>query len=197
MVYFMHSYKKINFSLFKILTLFSALLLSFNLYAAPGAIHIKNAELIPVDERYILNSDFDLTLNNVLEDALTKGVPLTFLVEFQITTPRTYWFDDEIITQSYRVSLSYHALSRQFLINRNKTQFSYTNLQQAKEALTKIKDWTVVDKSLLKKGEPYQAALRVRLDQSKLPKPLQVEASGSENWTLVSERYQWTPAFGL
>ncbi len=197
MVYFMHSYKKINFSLFKILTLFSALLLSFNLYAAPGAIHIKNAELIPVDERYILNSDFDLTLNNVLEDALTKGVPLTFLVEFQITTPRTYWFDDEIITQSYRVSLSYHALSRQFLINRNKTQFSYTNLQQAKEALTKIKDWTVVDKSLLKKGELYQAALRVRLDQSKLPKPLQVEASGSENWTLVSERYQWTPAFGL
>jgi hypothetical protein len=197
MVYFMHSYKKINFSLFKILTLLSALLLPFNLYAAPGAIHIKNAELIPVDERYILNSDFDLTLNNVLEDALTKGVPLTFLVEFQITTPRTYWFDDEIITQSYRVSLSYHALSRQFLINRNKTQFSYTNLQQAKEALTKIKDWTVVDKSLLKKGEPYQAALRVRLDQSKLPKPLQVEASGSENWTLVSERYQWTPAFGL
>jgi Domain of unknown function (DUF4390) len=197
MVYFMHSYKKINFSLFKILTLLSALLLSFNLYAAPGAIHIKNAELIPVDERYILNSDFDLILNNVLEDALTKGVPLTFLVEFQITTPRTYWFDDEIITQSYRVSLSYHALSRQFLINRNKTQFSYTNLQQAKEALTKIKDWTVVDKSLLKKGEPYQAALRVRLDQSKLPKPLQVEASGSENWTLVSERYQWTPAFGL
>ncbi len=197
MVYFMHSYKKINFSLFKILTLLSALLLSFNLYAAPGAIHIKNAELIPVDERYILNSDFDLTLNNVLEDALTKGVPLTFLVEFQITTPRTYWFDDEIITQSYRVSLSYHALSRQFLINRNKTQFSYTNLQQAKEALTKIKDWTVVDKSLLKKGELYQAALRVRLDQSKLPKPLQVEASGSENWTLVSERYQWTPAFGL
>ncbi len=193
----MHSYKKINFSVFKILTLLSALLLSFNLYAAPGAIHIKNAELIPVDERYILNSDFDLTLNNVLEDALTKGVPLTFLVEFQITTPRTYWFDDEIITQSYRVSLSYHALSRQFLINRNKTQFSYTNLQQAKEALTKIKDWTVVDKSLLKKGEPYQAALRVRLDQSKLPKPLQVEASGSENWTLVSERYQWTPAFGL
>ncbi len=197
MVYFMHSYKKINFSLFKILTLLSALLLSFNLYAAPGAIHIKNAELIPVDERYILNSDFDLNLNNVLEDALTKGVPLTFLVEFQITTPRTYWFDDEIITQSYRVSLSYHALSRQFLINRNKTQFSYTNLQQAKDALTKIKDWTVVDKSLLKKGEPYQAALRVRLDQSKLPKPLQVEASGSENWTLVSERYQWTPAFGL
>ena len=197
MVYFMHSYKKIKFSLFKILALLSALLFSLNLYAAPGSIHIKNAELIPVDDRYILNSDFDLTLNNVLEDALTKGVPLTFLVEFQITTPRTYWFDDEIITQSYRVSLSYPALSRQFLIIRNKSQFSFNNLQQAKEALSKIKDWAVVDKSLLKKGEPYQAALRVRLDQSKLPKPLQVEASGSENWTLVSERHQWTPAFNL
>ena len=93
--------------------------------------------------------------------------------------------------------MSYHALSRQFLIIRNKNQSSFNNLQQAKEVLSKIKDWAVIDKSLLKKGEPYQAALRVRLDQSKLPKPIQVEASGSENWTLVSERHQWTPAFGL
>jgi hypothetical protein len=63
--------------------------------------------------------------------------------------------------------------------------------------LTKIKDWVIIDKSLLKKGEIYQAALRVRLDQSKLPKPLQVEASGSEDWNLVSERHQWTPSLNF
>jgi len=197
MVYFMHSYKKIKLSLLQILTLLSALLFSFQLYAAPGSIHIKNADLVSVDDHYSLNSDFELNLNNVLEDALNRGVPLTFLVEFQITKPNAYWFDDEIITQSFRIGLSYHALSRQYLIHRNKNQLSFSNLQQAKEALSKIKDWAVIDKSLLKKGEPYQAALRVRLDQSKLPKPLQVEASGSEDWALVSERHQWTPAFNL
>ena len=170
---------------------------AFNVYAAPGNIQIRNAELISVDDKYALYSDFDLNLNPVLEEALNKGAALTFLIEFQITSPRKYWFDDEIVTQSYRISLSYHALSRQYLLNRNNHQLSFTSLLQAKEILTRIKEWSVLDKSLLKKGEVYQAALRVRLDQTKLPKPLQVEASGSEDWNLVSERYQWTPALSF
>jgi hypothetical protein len=63
--------------------------------------------------------------------------------------------------------------------------------------LSRIKDWSVLDKSMLKNGEIYQAALRVRLDQSKLPKPHQVEASGSEDWNLVSDRYHWTPSLSF
>lgn len=190
-------YKKIKIVAIKSLIALLALCFAFNVYAAPGNIQIRNAELISVDDKYALYSDFDLNLNPVLEEALNKGVPLTFLVEFQITSPRKYWFDDEIVTQSYRISLSYHALSRQYLLNRNNHQLSFTTLLQAKEMLTRIKEWSVLDKSLLKKGEVYQAALRVRLDQTKLPKPLQVEASGSEDWNLVSERYQWTPALSF
>jgi hypothetical protein len=190
-------YKKIKIVAIKSLIALLALCFAFNVYAAPGNIQIRNAELISVDDKYALYSDFDLNLNPVLEEALNKGVPLTFLVEFQITSPRKYWFDDEIVTQSYRISLSYHALSRQYLLNRNNHQLSFTSLLQAKEILTRIKEWSVLDKSLLKKGEVYQAALRVRLDQTKLPKPLQVEASGSEDWNLVSERYQWTPALSF
>jgi hypothetical protein len=190
-------YKKIKIFAIKSLIALLALCFAFNVYAAPGNIQIRNAELISVDDKYALYSDFDLNLNPVLEEALNKGVPLTFLVEFQITSPRKYWFDDEIVTQSYRISLSYHALSRQYLLNRNNHQLSFTTLLQAKEMLTRIKEWSVLDKSLLKKGEVYQAALRVRLDQTKLPKPLQVEASGSEDWNLVSERYQWTPALSF
>lgn len=193
----MRYYKKIKIVAIKSLIALLALCFAFNVYAAPGNIQIRNAELISVDDKYALYSDFDLNLNPVLEEALNKGVPLTFLVEFQITSPRKYWFDDEIVTQSYRISLSYHALSRQYLLNRNNHQLSFTTLLQAKEMLTRIKEWSVLDKSLLKKGEVYQAALRVRLDQTKLPKPLQVEASGSEDWNLVSERYQWTPALSF
>jgi hypothetical protein len=190
-------YRKIKIATIKTLIAISALCLAFNVLAGTGNIQVRNAELISIDDKYALYSDFDLNLNAVLEEALNKGVPLTFLVEFQVTSPRKYWFDDEIVTQSYRVSLSYHALSRQYLINKNNHQLSFSTLQQAKETLSRIKDWSVLDKSLLKKGEIYQAALRVRLDQSKLPKPLQVEASGSEDWNLVSDRYHWTPSLSF
>jgi hypothetical protein len=132
-----------------------------------------------------------------VEEALNKGVPLTFLIEFQVVSPRRYWFDDEVVTASTRVMLSYHALSRQYLINRESHQQAFSTLHEAKEDLSRVRDWVVLEKALLKKGEAYNAALRVRLDHSQLPKPLQVEALGSENWEMVSQRYRWTPAFAF
>jgi len=198
MVCFMPYYKKIECFL-KALFLSSLLLFaSFDATAATSSsVHIKSAELTVVEENYALTSDVEITFSPAIEEALNKGVPLTFLVEFQLTTPRKYWFDDEIISQSHYVTISYHALSRQYLVHRAGRQQPYASLQQAKEDLSKIKDWSVFDKRTLKKGEAYQAALRMRLDQSKLPKPLQVEAAGSDDWAMVSERFRWTPIFNF
>ncbi|HSR01168.1 MAG TPA: DUF4390 domain-containing protein [Methylophilaceae bacterium] len=43
--------------------------------------------------------------------------------------------------------------------------------------------------------ETYDAILNVKLDQSKLPKAIQVETIGSENWNMASEPYVWVPKF--
>ena len=38
----------------------------------------------------------------------------------------------------------------------------------------------------------YLAALRLRLDTSQLPKPLQIDALASSDWRLSSDWYRWT-----
>jgi hypothetical protein len=38
----------------------------------------------------------------------------------------------------------------------------------------------------------YTAAVRLRLDTSLLPKPLQINALGSRDWNLSSDWYRWT-----
>lgn len=162
-------------------------------FAADSRLTIKTAELVLSEEQYLLNADFELNLSEEVEDALNKGVQLNFLVEFQLTSPRKYWFDDEIITVSSNVAFSYHALSRQYLINRNNHQQSFSSLSEAKAEFVQLRDWKVFDKSLLKPEETYHAALRIRLDQSKLPKPIQVDAIGSAEWNLISQRHRWTP----
>lgn len=192
MVSFMRYYKKTNVLLCLLFFVLFAVPLA---WAAASSLNIKTAELVAADEAYVLNADFDLNLSGVVEEAVNKGVPLNFLIEFQITSPRRYWFDDEIVTVTNLVIISYHALSRQYLINRDNHQQSFASLQEAKAEFSHLREWQVVEKDLLKKGENYQAALRVRLDQSKLPKPLQVDALGSEDWNIVSERYHWTPTF--
>ena len=37
---------------------------------------------------------FALSLSPQLEDAVNKGVPLYFLVEFELLRPRWYWWDE-------------------------------------------------------------------------------------------------------
>jgi len=160
-------------------------------FAAVSSIVIKNAELQDMDDAYKLNADFDISFNEAIEEAINKGVPLAFLVEFQVVSPKKYWFDDEIVTTSTNYTLSYHALSRQYLVSHNGRQTSYETLGEARQDLMKLENWKVLDKSQIEKGEVYKAALLMRLDQSKLPQALQVEAIGSEHWNLTSQKYEW------
>jgi hypothetical protein len=41
-------------------------------------------------------------------------------------------------------------------------------------------------------GKIYEAAIRMRLDVSQLPKPLQINALASRDWNLASEWFRWT-----
>jgi hypothetical protein len=166
-------------------------------WADSSSLNIKSAELAQANDAYVLNADFDIRFSKEVEEALSKGVHLDFLVEFQIAIPSSWWFDDEVKSASTHISLGYHALSRQYLVNRDNHQYAFSTLQEAKEEISQIRNWRVVEKSLLNKDEEYYAALRIRLDQSKLPKPLQVDALGSKDWDMVSERYRWTPALAF
>jgi Domain of unknown function (DUF4390) len=160
-------------------------------FAAESSIQIKHAELQPQDEYYNLNADVEISFDDEIEEAINKGVPLNFLIEFQIVSPRKYWFDDEIVTTSRSVALSYHALSRLYLVNRGAHQKSFETLSEARQELAQIKDWKVLDKAQVEKGGNYKAALLFRLDQSKLPKAIQVDTISSEKWNLSSEKFEW------
>ncbi len=184
MVFFMRFCKR--------LSLFLLILASSLAFAAGSSINIKSAELESQDDYYGLNADVDMSFDKEIEEAINKGVPLNFLIEFQIVSPRKYWFDDEIVTITQSVSLSYHALSRQYLVNRGAHQQSYDSLSEAVHELVGLDEWKVVEKSMLEKSEVYKAALLIRLDQTKLPKAIQVDTIASEKWNISSQKFEWT-----
>lgn len=162
--------------------------------ALAEGIQVRQAELVKGDAGYQLNADFSVGFTPEVEKALNKGVRLDFLVEFQLVSPREYWFDKEIVTRTRRVALQYHALSRQYLIMVGRQQKSFDSLEEAREELGRVRGWLVVEPTHVVAGEPYAALLRFRLDPSRLPKALQVEALGTEKWSMVSERHRWIPA---
>lgn len=162
--------------------------------AQAEGIQVKQAELVKLDAGYALNADFAVQFTAELEKAVNKGVRLDFLVEFQLVTPREYWFDKEIVTRTRRITLQYHALSRQYLLSVDKQQRAFTTLEEVRQDLGQLRGWKVLEPTHVLPGEQYDALLRFRLDPAGLPKALQVEALGSEKWSMVSERHRWTPA---
>ena len=54
----------------------------------------------------MLNAEFDLTLNATLEEALQRGVPLYFVLEFEISRPRWYWLDEKVADRRRRSTAS-------------------------------------------------------------------------------------------
>jgi Domain of unknown function (DUF4390) len=173
-------------------SVFLLLLCTTTFALAGSSINIKDAELQAQEDFYSLDADVEISFDKEIEEAINKGVPLNFLLEFQIVSPRKYWFDDEIVTTSQNVTLSYHALSKQYLVNRAGHQNAFESLSEAKQELMDISDWKVAEKALLEKKEVYNAALLIRLDQSKLPKAIQVDTISTEKWNLSSQKFEWT-----
>ena len=192
MAYFTRCYKSNSSKSIGLALLFTAASIALAEPAlADSVIQIKTAELEAHDEFYSLDADVDMRLDKDIEEAVNKGVPLNFVVEFQIVSPRKYWFDDEVVTTTQNITLRFYALTRQYLVNRGKHQQSFESLGEALSDLAEITEWKVAEKSLLEKGEAYNAALLIRLDQSKLPKAIQVDAIGSEKWNVSSEKFEW------
>ncbi len=192
---FMHCCKKTKQLLLACLfALFATSAVATNTSANNSSLNIKSAELVAFEDGYVLNADVDIKFNDEVEQAILKGFELNFLVEFQLVSPRKYWFDDEIVTVTHHVTLSYHALSRQYLVIQDGQQKTFAILDEAIDELSDISDLKVLKKSDVEKGLLYKALLLMRLDYKKLPKALQVDAIGSDDWKMTSQRFEWTPS---
>jgi hypothetical protein len=190
MAFSMHCCKKIKrFLSFCLLMLFAT-----TAFAGDSSMTIRSASLVALDDAYALNADVDVKFSEKMEEAISKGFELNFLIEFQLAKPRKYWFDDEIVTVTHHVTLTYHALSRQFLVIRGDQQKAFVRLDEATDDLSDISELKVFQKSEVEKGEQYKAAVLMRLDPRKLPKVLQGDAISSDDWKMSSQRFEWVPS---
>ena len=191
MDFFMHCLKKIKLSIFFVIWM--CLFASSSVIASDNSLIIKNAEINNQFEAYFLSADFDLSFNDDLDEAIRKGIPINFIIEFELKKSRKYWFDEEVVKKTKEVVLSFHALSKQFILTESENHLiAFDNLTQAKNELKKIKNWRVFDKSQIDDTDKYLAYLQVKLDQTKLPKQLQVDITNNQEWQLASKQFQWT-----
>jgi hypothetical protein len=107
---------------------------------------------------------------------VANGVPLHFVVEFELSRPRWWWFDEATASRRIHWRLSYHALTRQYRLTSGALHQSFATLGEAVDVMCRLRNWLVVERSVPLTGKSYEAAVRMRLDAAQLPRPLQVSA---------------------
>ncbi len=160
-------------------------------YAYAEGIYVRHAALAAADGGYFLEADFDVVLNNTLEDALSKGVSLYFLLEFEVIRSRWYWLDEKVVDTQQQYRLSYNALTRQYRLGAGPLYQNFSALSEALDFLSRVRRRQVLEPGLLKKDNVYTAAVRMRLDVSQMPKPFQLSAFASRDWNVGSDWYRW------
>jgi len=160
--------------------------------AHADAIQVHSADLEAVEMRYSLNADFRLELSPPLLEALNNGLSLSFLVEFELTRPRWYWFDERTASEKLELRLSYFPLAQQYRLSSGTLHQNFSTLAEALQALGTVHGWGVVNRDRVDNGQRYVASVRMRLDMAQLPTPFQVSAVTNREWTLNSDWKRFT-----
>ncbi len=178
------------------LAVITRLLLALALCATAAAraneIEVREAALRAADDGLLLDADFAFELTPRLAEVVANGVPLYFAVEFELTRRRAFWFDERTASRRMQVRLSYHPLSRHYRLSTGMLQQNFASLEEALNVLKRVRSWLVVDRTTTLSEDDYEAAVRMRLDGSMLPKPFQLSALTSRELQLESAWRRFT-----
>lgn len=159
---------------------------------AADASAVRQAVIRATPQGYVLDADIDIVLNPTLEDALGKGINLYFLVELELSRPRSWWLDEDIAEQERGLRIYYHLLLRRYVVESGYVTRTAETLGEALALLGRINGWQVLDRGALRAGRRYDGRLRLRLDTARLPKPLSIGGVSGDKWELATPWHEWS-----
>ena len=176
-----------------------------DVFAQTAGAEIQNFKAVRAGQDLLVSADIKFELPSSIEEAMYKGVSLTFVSELEVTRERWYWLDKTVVNVNRQTRVSYQALTRRWRVLPWTETGAATGLQLPQtfetlpEALAiaqRIYNWRVAPNSELGEGT-YAMTLRYRLDISQLPKPLQIGLLGQADWSINAsnrQRFQLTEA---
>ncbi|MBW7833872.1 MAG: DUF4390 domain-containing protein [Simplicispira suum] len=172
---------------------------------AQGTHTVAHMDIERNAEGLFLNVSTEFSLPGLVEDALQKGIPMTFVADAEVVRARWYW-SDQIVSSVHRyMRLTYQPLTQRWRLNVSASPFdtsglgvsvgqTYDQLPDVLGAMQRIAFWKIADSSDLDDRSSYRVHFRFQLDMSQLPRPLQIGALGRSGWNLSIARTERVPA---
>ena len=167
------------------------LLISFGMGQAHADNPVQLEELVlqRSEEGIYLSTRLGFELPQSLEDALSRGMPLGFVLQADVMRERWYW-SDKLVSRTERfVRLSFQPLSKRWRVYVSTQPIqstglgvslgqSFESLSEALQSIQRIARWRVADTSVIDIASKQRLEFRFKLDLSQLPQPLQFGVLG-------------------
>ena len=162
-----------------------------------GAAELEQLRASRSDNGIYLSAVVAFDLRPVVEDALSKGIPLFFVAEADIYRDRWYWIDRRVASATRTIRLSFQPLTRRWRVNivtglinnsaglRATLNQNYDSLPEALSAVQRLSRWKIADISEVDADVSHKLEFRFRLDLSQLPRPFQIGVAGQKDWTIT------------
>lgn len=169
------------------------------------AAELGQLKVVRSDDGVYLSAIVQFELPPVVEDALTKGIPLFFVVEADIYRDRWYWTDRRVASATRTIRLAFQPLTRRWRVNivtglinnsaglRATLNQNYETLAEAMSAVQRLSRWRIADNAEVEVDAVHTLDFNFRLDLSQLPRPFQIGVAGQRDWSIsvqTNERLQ-------
>ena len=151
-----------------------------------------------------LSATVNVVLAPSMEDALSRSVPLYFVVQADVLRERWYWSDKRVAGVSRTYRLAYQPLSRHWRVSvasgsgpGGSLQYAlhqnHDSLASALSSITKLSGWQVAEATRLDGESDLVLEFRFKLDLALLPRPFQLGMNAQNEWNLDVRRRMGVP----
>lgn len=149
------------------------------------------------DLRLQVNARLALELNPATEEALHKGIPLEVVFDINLLRHRWWWTNKLLADWTLRRQISFHALSRQYLVSgmtpsRPAESFGALDLALVHAGNLSRLELGLTPKKNFDPSARHLMQLRARLDIESLPSVMRPLAYASPAWRLNTGWTEWT-----
>jgi Domain of unknown function (DUF4390) len=171
--------------------------LAFPAHAQSNA-EVANIRVEQAADGMYLSATMRFEIPPAVEEALLKGIPMTFVAQAQVLRNRWYWYDKEVVFAQRSVRLAYQPLTRRWRLSVSSgigdfssgasLSQSFEQLADAMVAIRRIARWKIAESNDIDGDSRHNVDFRFRLDTSQLPRPMQIGITGNADWSIAAQR---------
>lgn len=140
-----------------------------------------------------------LELSDSVEDALRRGIAISFTAEAQVLRDRWYWYDKQVTQATRTVRLAYQPLTQRWRVTvlsngihgaglSGSLSQHFDTLSEALGIVRRIARWKIAEPADIDPLAQHSIEFRFRLDTAQLPRPMQFGVATNPDWNQVVSR---------